>query len=546
MLRRVLVAGFGLLLIVPPAWIVTEHLRGRRELAAFLEAAGARGEMYDMARLAAAPGDEATGALAEQVTAAQTMSDASALLPSAQRWIAPGVALPPTRVESWNAGPLTNTWEEVAAWVDRHRDDLEALRGVLKAPVRRARLDYSLGFSRLLLPHLAPIKNTATALSLAAMESAHRGALEEALVDLEAIQAVQRDLAEEPLLISQLVRIACVAIANSRVWSVLHAGDWNEAQLARIQAALPPKDLVAPLIRSLEGERAMALAELRSAPTRELASVWGEPGEFLAGATGLGAGWEVPENLGAAMEMVGTLARQLGVSLRSEVVFPLWRFGWGDQAIVYYLETSEALLRAQREGMAASSLAVTEGFDLRSRLRPEELYARLRAVYAGSVLPALTRAETKAFRAETEIALNETAIALRRYQLKEGRLPDSLESLIPAFLPAQPVDRMDGRPLRYRRDGETGFVLWSVGEDLKDDGGDPNPGPNAATLVSWWAARDAVWPRAAEANEIAAWREREAAKEKSSLGVKESLLRRYGLMPSTQGTSPSGPDPGGR
>jgi hypothetical protein len=68
------------------------------------------------------------------------------------------------------------------------------------------------------------------------------------------------------------------------------------------------------------------------------------------------------------------------------------------------------------------------------------------------------------------------AIALRRFQLRHGQLPPSLEALVPEFLPAVPYDCMVGQPLRYRLKADGGYVLYSVGEDGKDDGGDPSGG----------------------------------------------------------------------
>jgi len=64
----------------------------------------------------------------------------------------------------------------------------------------------------------------------------------------------------------------------------------------------------------------------------------------------------------------------------------------------------------------------------------------------------------------------QTALAIERYRLTEGRLPQSLDNLIPAYMEAVPTDPFDGQNLKYRM-LETGFVVYSVGEDLTDEGG---------------------------------------------------------------------------
>ena len=62
------------------------------------------------------------------------------------------------------------------------------------------------------------------------------------------------------------------------------------------------------------------------------------------------------------------------------------------------------------------------------------------------------------------------ALALRGYRLKHGRLPDTLEEL---KLDARAItDPYSGRPLIYRKDGD-GYLLYSLGPDLRDDDGIP-------------------------------------------------------------------------
>jgi hypothetical protein len=64
----------------------------------------------------------------------------------------------------------------------------------------------------------------------------------------------------------------------------------------------------------------------------------------------------------------------------------------------------------------------------------------------------------------------QTALAVQRYRLTEGRLPQSLDNLVPAYMEVVPTDPFDGQSLKYRT-LETGFVVYSIGYDLTDDGG---------------------------------------------------------------------------
>ncbi len=106
--------------------------------------------------------------------------------------------------------------------------------------------------------------------------------------------------------------------------------------------------------------------------------------------------------------------------------------------------------------------------------------------------PNYTKASERAVQTETERQMTLAAIALKRFQLRHGTLPPSLEALVPELLPAVPYDCMGAKPLGYRVKADGTYVLYSVGEDGKDDGGDPNPPPG--TAAGLWGGRDAVWP----------------------------------------------------
>ncbi len=66
----------------------------------------------------------------------------------------------------------------------------------------------------------------------------------------------------------------------------------------------------------------------------------------------------------------------------------------------------------------------------------------------------------------------QAAVAIERYRCAEGRgePPENLNQLCPHFLPTKPEDPLDGYTLRYRR-VKPGYVLYSIGKDMKDDGG---------------------------------------------------------------------------
>ena len=76
--------------------------------------------------------------------------------------------------------------------------------------------------------------------------------------------------------------------------------------------------------------------------------------------------------------------------------------------------------------------------------------------------------------AQACLELASTALAIERFRLQQGQLPDALNELAPKFIDAVPKDPFDGAPLRYKRLAR-GYVVYSVDADGHDDGGREPP-----------------------------------------------------------------------
>lgn len=71
-------------------------------------------------------------------------------------------------------------------------------------------------------------------------------------------------------------------------------------------------------------------------------------------------------------------------------------------------------------------------------------------------------------RANINVAATRVLLAMRAFKIEKGRLPTTLDELVPAYLDTVPLDDFDGKPLRYNPAKK---VIYSVGKDLRDDGG---------------------------------------------------------------------------
>ncbi|RBP42620.1 hypothetical protein DES53_106329 [Roseimicrobium gellanilyticum] len=76
--------------------------------------------------------------------------------------------------------------------------------------------------------------------------------------------------------------------------------------------------------------------------------------------------------------------------------------------------------------------------------------------------------------------------AVERYRLRYERLPDSLETLAPEFVKKVPVDPMHGGPMRYLKTKSGGYLIYSIGPNGIDDGGQ---GSGSTRDLDWvWAS----------------------------------------------------------
>lgn len=79
------------------------------------------------------------------------------------------------------------------------------------------------------------------------------------------------------------------------------------------------------------------------------------------------------------------------------------------------------------------------------------------------------------------------ALALNLYRQAHGGYPETLAQLAEVVDWPIPDDIFSGEPFRYRREG-AGYVLWSLGPDLDDDGGQDFRGEGRS-----WDDSDIVW-----------------------------------------------------
>lgn len=92
-------------------------------------------------------------------------------------------------------------------------------------------------------------------------------------------------------------------------------------------------------------------------------------------------------------------------------------------------------------------------------------------ILSRTFLPALSRALVRESTSIARLRTPRIALAIERYRLAKGSLPDKLDELVLTYLTEVSDDPFDRQPLRYKKLAK-GYLVYSVGEDGKDDGGD--------------------------------------------------------------------------
>ena len=427
--------------------------------------------------------------------------------PSTMRMIAPGKAMvgwqQPRLIDY--SGKATNTWEELADDLERSREAIELLHQMVEHPALDFGLDYSQGFA-LMLPHLAPIKSAAQTLSAAAMLELHRGNAPAAAQHLRAALALSKGLEDERLLISHLVRIAITQITINACWELVQSPNAIEADLKLIQSDLEALDFVAGMRNSFEMERAMGAMTIRhlrdNGGIYDMFSFGGATPPTATTTTELVK--EKAEQYFSPREIQKTsneLLWQSALSYEDELR--------GAQGLQVLIEACRALEANQPSALALAD-AVSE-LEVLGQLGSDELFwpgdddlslTAIRDAF-GRSSRSLLKALNKVQFIETSRALAVTTIALKRYQIRHGSLPSELDALVPEFLPAIPRDPVDGKALRYQLNADGSFLLYSVGEDGVDDGGDASRATKSSSANhSVMFGRDWVWPQPATPEEI--------------------------------------------
>jgi hypothetical protein len=320
-------------------------------------------------------------------------------------------------------------------WLGPKAAAVALARRLADMPRGRHRLTLATNPLGTLLPDQQETRSVASLLRYDALLRAHKKDIDGALVSCRACLNAGRSLGDEPFLVSQLIRIACIFIACNQAERALAQGEATDAELLALQKLLAEEDRDTAMVAALRGERA------------------------------------IMDDLFRKMED-GTLKTQELFGTRSESMpqGTSWRVMLLGFSRADFRRDHLLALEMMNKLVEAGRLPEHEQAARNSALEAEIKALPQDAVLARMLLPAVTKVGEAHRRKTAQVRALMALLAVERYRLKHGKWPGKLDDLKPDFLTAIPLDPYDGKPLRYVKRAD-GVTVYSVGHDGVDDGG---------------------------------------------------------------------------
>ncbi len=466
-------------------WMWSHRSRNQGALAKYKAELRAKGEKLTWAELGYPRLAETNNSLQKMLTAVDKIgpgrTDPGKL--GLMSYVGPGRAQPcwtatQPQLAKHYTGSNALTWAEFERDNDSAQGALAEIRASLQTPPRYFLLDPS---NFVNWPKYPLVQQRAAAQWLMgdAIVALRSKELDRAQADLHALTQLTHLHKDDPTLVNQMVRVAIASLGLAATWEALQAEGWDDESLASLQTDWEEVELLGALNWALVGERAFGQAGiewLRQASGSQAARMFGR----TAGPAGNAALNSLEDYFGAY------------------VVMPMWRANSEDDEL-FLLRHYQRLLESLRKPGGTKSWSET-ATELKAQ---DDMLSKVTGSYMGQIryqfsriaIPNISMAALTTVRNETMRRLTVTAIALERYRLRQGRPPADLAALVPELLLAVPLDPMSGKPFGYRLTAGGSFTLYSVGEDGRDDGGDPTS-LVATNRFDLWSGKDALWPTA--------------------------------------------------
>lgn len=318
-------------------------------------------------------------------------------------------------------------------WIRSNREALQFFAQAKGCDQSRYPVDLNLGAAAP-FPHLTKMMGACQLLELAAVSHAEAGDAKSSMDDVRSAFALANSLRTEPSMVSQFVRARLVRVAVAGLEQSANRVCWTAEGSAELF-----KDLSRMEDFDTRGEgfgRSVIAEQVISK------SLLGKPEKFL--------------------ELLPAITMDMAPERRGRIAARL-QSGKLDAEQRFLDQTWVKLLQARQQPFP-------------ERLKADDLIRRQIAeaeseqlVLAELLLSASKTTAGKEAKCVAYLRLGLTATALEQFRAAhDHRYPATLAELTPSLFATVPTDPYDGQPLRYKTKAD-GYVLYSVGPDLKDN-----------------------------------------------------------------------------
>jgi hypothetical protein len=492
---KILIIAAVLLLVLVGISLATMRMAPQKAVDAYRKSLIASGEKLEISEVSPPPvPPEQNGAYLVKEAAGLFTSKAyqdQTDLPPAMLMIMSGKAVVGFEQPDVHGPHFTNSWANVLTVAEENRPATELLRQAMNFPALDFSLDYSQGVTLRVEP-LSFLRDCGLRLSAEAICNLHNGDAASATTNLCAMLAMVNGMQDERLWVSQVVRISIASTAADTSWALLQSTNVNDDELAVLQKQWEPLEFIKAMKNALLMERAFYESTIKK--------MRGSIENFNA-IEGLQDNWNLTGDLKEEWnEVRGNLERDYGRAM----VRGSWTYSDELRMLQTYQMTLQAIRVAETNGYfnpAYSNLMVR--LEAIEKSQGSGDLNELRWTFSDNIKNLAVWTLASAMVAEVGKRMVIAAIALKRYQLKHGKYPSDLNALAPEFLLAVPLDPVDGKPLRYRLNADGTFILYSIGSNGVDDGGNASL-PFRSFNYTWPDRRalDWVWPQPATPAEI--------------------------------------------
>jgi hypothetical protein len=350
---------------------------------------------------------------------------------------------------------------------------LSEIRAASARPNARFPIHYDEDMAAM-LPHMNMLRNLSRMLALRAVAELNLGRSDQAFTDIDLCLRLAESIKAEPLLVSQLVRIAMVDAILEPVWEGLANHRWTDEQLRSLQAQLVTFNFLAESQRCMRFSRAEMNSTISELRRGTLSAHY-----FLLR-------YMVIDTLGS---MEDAIKLPLPGERSLEFYLRLCPSGWFylDQvrADRYCQESIFPLVDVQEQRVFPSQAQHVEEtqWDAFGKHNPHRrLIGLIECGLSGTTVYKYACGQT---------AVNEAlvACALERYRLVHKQYPLTTEALAPQFITSVPHDIVNGQPLSYQLTHDGRFVLSSAGWNEPSFRGVPKDSRRVWGRTGDWAWR---------------------------------------------------------